>query len=209
MSDLICISVLDYGIGNPRSVINMLQKLSIPCRMINSKSEIDNSEAIIIPGVGHFGKAVDVLKKLDYFQLLREFSDKERPLIGICLGMQLLCNGSEEGDSEGLSLVNAEVKKFQFEQGTLKVPNMGWREVDILEENLAINYPDDPRFYFTHSYYVDCMDKKNETILTEYGVPYSAGIRNGNVYGFQFHPEKSHQFGMQLFNNLYRTINAS
>lgn len=173
--------------------------------MISSSEEIASAECLIIPGVGHFGRAMDLLTKLDLVEGIKTHAHENKPLLGICLGMQLLCNGSEEGNAEGLGLIDADVIKFRELGNGLKIPNMGWREVDIRDLELNQGYEDNPRFYFTHSYFVRCNQVENQIMTTEYGISYAAAIGKGNTYGFQFHPEKSHHFGKQLLRNLYKS----
>lgn len=203
------ISILNIGIGNPVSVLNILKNIGLSSRLISSAEEIRTAQRLIIPGVGHFGKAIDLLKKLDLIGGIKEHAYKDKPILGICLGMQLLCNGSEEGGAEGLGLIDADVVKFKNLNNGLKIPNMGWREVNINDQKLKEGYEDIPRFYFTHSYYAICNKLENQFITADYGITYAAGIAKGNTFGFQFHPEKSHYFGKQLLENLFQHNNAS
>lgn len=203
------ISILDFGIGNPKSVLNMLNKLGIPGKIVSNFLDVEKSQALILPGVGHFGRAMELLSQLNLVQPIQNLSAAGKPILGICLGMQLLCNGSEEGGIQGLGIVDADVIKFKNLEPGLKTPNVGWRSVLIKNKDLQVGYPDDPRFYFTHSYYVKCNKLQDEIIRAEYGHSYTAGLKSANTYGFQFHPEKSHEFGMRLLANLYTELNAT
>ena len=188
----------------------MLKYLGADSIVTSDKKEIENAEKLILPGVGHFKSAMDNINKLDISELLRkQVLEEKKPILGICLGMQLLCNGSEEGGIQGLGIVDADVIKFKNLESGLKIPNVGWRSVLIKNKDLQVGYPDDPRFYFTHSYYVKCNRLQDEIIRAEYGHSYTAGLKSANTYGFQFHPEKSHEFGMRLLANLYTELNAT
>ena len=200
--------ILNYGLGNPSSVQNILRKVGQKSIISSNKNEIESCDVLIIPGVGHFEKAMSLLNESGLSDLITEHANKGKIVVGICLGMQLLCSHSEEGNVNGLGLFDANVIKFK-KNDKYKIPNIGWRNVMCQDKTLVNGFPDDPRFYFTHSYYVKCNVAKDVLMEGNYGFDYTVGIRKNNIYGFQFHPEKSHAFGIQLFTNLYSVLNAS
>ena len=193
------IGILDYGVGNLASIANMLDYLDIPYIFVKKKLDFDKVSKLILPGVGSFDYAMKKLHEIDFVYSIKLFALQKKIIIGICLGMQLLGSKSEEGIESGLNLIDFEVKSL-LNYTDLNVPHMGWSNVDKSEiyfKNLPID-----KFYFVHSYFVpESIDPSNyETILTcNYGFKFSAGIKKDNIYGFQFHPEKSHKFGMNLF----------
>jgi len=196
--------ILDYGIGNIRSIANMLDYLNIDNKFVSSISDLSNVKKLILPGIGSFDYAMDKLNQLNLINIIRNYViKKENILIGICLGMQLLGKSSEEGKLPGLGLIDFNVLSLK-NVCKKNVPNMGWRSITP-DSSIKPHILDESKFYFVHSYYVPLSPSKEkyQTILkTSYEIDYSAGIQNGNIYGFQFHPEKSHKYGMKLFNYL-------
>ena len=197
------ITVIDYGMGNLGSVINMLKKIGVASKITTDLEEIKTATKLLLPGVGSFDKAMQrindsgIKEILDY-KVLKE----ETPVLGICLGMQLLTNNSEEGIEKGLGYINASTKKFSFQEKKMKVPHMGWNLVEKSTSSLlTTNFEEESRFYFVHSYYVEVENQENSILKTEYGLEFDSAIQHKNVYGAQFHPEKSHKFGMRLFEN--------
>jgi glutamine amidotransferase len=161
-------------------------------------------QKILLPGVGSFDNAMHKLEQLELVHPLRESAAAGVPLFGICLGMQLLSDGSEEGKLPGLGLISGRVRRFRFdtEQSSLKIPHMGWNQVKTSKIHpLADGLESGGRFYFVHSYHYECEDPTDELFKTHYGYDFTSGVHRGNVMGVQFHPEKSHRFGMQLFKN--------
>jgi glutamine amidotransferase len=193
--------ILDYGVGNIRSIANMLDYLNIDNKFVSSLSDLVNVDKLILPGVGSFDYAMDKLNQLDLIPLIKTFvAFKENILIGICLGMQLLGKSSEEGKLPGLGLIDFNVLSLKNVCKN-NVPNMGWMHIEP-DSSLKSHILDASKFYFVHSYYVPLSPSKEkyQTIMkTSYEIDYSAGIQKGNIYGFQFHPEKSHKYGMKLF----------
>lgn len=171
----------------------------------SSKPEtLYSAKKILLPGVGSFDNAMHKLDQLELIQPLRDCAASGVPLFGICLGMQLLSNGSEEGTLHGLGLIPGRVRRFQFntEQSLLKIPHMGWNQVAVCKKHPLTDMPETgSRFYFVHSYHYECEDSADVLLKTHYGYDFVSGIQRGNVMGVQFHPEKSHRFGMQLFKN--------
>ena len=197
------IAILDYGSGNIQSVKNIINYIGYDCEIIHN---IDlKFDMYILPGVGSFDSAIKKLKKNNMYNYLCEFPDNKY-LIGICLGMQLLCNQSEEGNEKGLGLINADVKKFN--NLSLRVPNMGWRDVNFTDDfSQKLGVDQVSRYYFVHSYYVSLQNSIDEIGSTEYGVKFTSALNRDNIYGFQFHPEKSHQYGIRLLKHVIEFCN--
>lgn len=203
------IVIIDYGMGNIGSVQNMLKYLGTDSIVSSDKKEIENAEKLILPGVGHFKSAMDNINKLGIAELLKaEVLEKKKPILGICLGMQLMCSHSEEGDVSGLSLIDAKVRKFDFSHNDkLKIPHMGWNKVELLNNRSKIfkgSLLDESRFYFVHSYYVKCNNISDVLTKTDHGLNFDSSFEKGNIFGVQFHPEKSHRFGINLFENFLK-----
>ena len=186
--------------GNLGSVANMLKKLGSPVRITDSLSDIEKASKIILPGVGAFDRAMERINKGNLIDVLRNKALEDRvPFLGICLGMQLLTSRSEEGSLDGLGFIPAEAHRFHFPgDETLRVPHMGWNLVHGTESSdLTRELPEEPRFYFVHSYYVTVEDPRHSLLKTTYGgIKFDSGIRRDNIIGVQFHPEKSHKYGL-------------
>lgn len=202
--------VIDYGLGNVGSILNILHLIGERAFISRRIDDILNADRLILPGVGSFDEGMKNLKEYGLDKAIIEAASKGIPILGICLGMQLLGLKSEEGNENGLGLIPFESKKFCFADNSLKIPHMGWDLITVEENNdLTINLSkQEQRFYFVHSYYAVCKDNKYSIMTCEYGVTFSAGVRNKNVYGVQFHPEKSHSFGIKLFENFVRINNV-
>ena len=197
------IKIIDYNVGNIGSIENMLRKISTPCKIVNNPFELESASGIILPGVGKFDYGINQLIELGFFDKLNEIvKEKNIPFLGICLGAQILCNSSEEGKLSGLGWIDAEVVKFNALPSPLKVPHMGWNTVVPLKENkLLTHFKGIPKFYFVHSYHIRCRHTEEVLGETKYGIPFHSAIGVGNIFGVQFHPEKSHKFGFQLLKN--------
>jgi glutamine amidotransferase len=198
------IAIIDYGLGNLGSVANMLKKIGAPAMITAAPEELRKASGLILPGVGHFDEGMRKLREKALREVVAELVvDGKKPILGICLGMQLLARGSEEGVEPGLGWIPADVKRFEFGAGErLSIPHMGWNEVDIVDADLFRGVPSIPaRFYFVHSYHVVCDDPGRVAAWSTYGYRFAAAIRFGNVFGAQFHPEKSHKFGMAVLKN--------
>lgn len=198
------IVIVDYNVGNIGSIVNMFKKIGVEATLSSCPEEISKASKLLLPGVGAFDNGMKSLKKSNLIPILEKkvLVDKT-PILGICLGMQLLFESSEEGSEEGLGWIAGKVRKFDLQSAPeLKVPHMGWNQV-IPEnhEDLFLEMTDISRFYFVHSYYVDCTLKENVLATTRYGDNFVSSVRKENIYGAQFHPEKSHKFGMKLLKN--------
>ena len=192
--------VVDYGAGNLASVANMVRKVRGSPKISSSPDDVRGASRLILPGVGAFDHGIEQLHNLGLFSAIQESAAKGTPILGICLGMQLLARRSEEGTRSGLELIDAEFKKFEFEpESRLRVPHVGWNHVKVTSEQPGISLDaDDLRFYFTHSYYAVCANEDDVIATAEFGHTFACAYRRENTIGVQFHPEKSHRFGMAL-----------
>ena len=197
--------IVDYGLGNLGSIFNMLKKIGVHAVISSETEKVRQADRIILPGVGSFDAGIRNLRLSGLEAALSEKVLNERtPLLGICLGMQLLADGSEEGDLDGLKYVGGFVRKFRFgdNPNQLKIPHMGWNRVIPKREcDLFKNMPQEMRFYFVHSYHFVCDREEDVIAETDYGYQFTSMVSKGNIYGAQFHPEKSHKFGMMLLRN--------
>jgi len=198
------ISIIDYGLGNILAFSNIYSRLNIPITVARSNSDLKEATKLILPGVGSFDHAIQLLEKSGMKNTINEMViDKEIPILGICVGMQILAQSSEEGNLPGLGWIEGSVKKFQF-NNTLGayLPHMGWNDVKSRETgSLFKNLEAESRFYFLHSFYFECADSENILATTEYFGEFTCAVRKNNIFGVQFHPEKSHHFGSQLLKN--------
>jgi glutamine amidotransferase len=198
------IAIIDYGMGNLSSIHNMFRKLNVESSITSDLEKAAKADKLLLPGVGAFDHAMMNLKALGLVSVLNQKVLKEKtPLLGICLGMQLLTKKSEEGVMLGLDWIDAETVKFKSDDGNkLRIPHMGWNTVEIKKDDaLFKDMGEEPRFYFVHSYYVKCNDQNNILTSTHYGSDFCSSLVKDNIRGVQFHPEKSHKFGMQLLSN--------
>ena len=204
------IVIIDYDSGNIASVANMLRRAGHVATVSSQPQDIAAASALILPGVGSFDHGMRQLRARGLPSLIKERVSAGTILLGVCLGMQLLALDSEEGELEGLGLVRAHVKRFTFPQGQeLPVPHVGWNGVSVRKNNPLLPYTDEERrFYFVHSYQVECESADDVLCETEYGNRFTSGLSNGNVYGMQFHPEKSHRFGLDLFRRFVELSHA-
>jgi imidazole glycerol-phosphate synthase subunit HisH len=198
--DRVEIGIIDYGVGNLGSILNMLRHIGCNARIVGTAQEITACSKLILPGVGSFDRAMRRLDASGIRETLDEMVlERKVPVFGICLGMQLLTRGSEEGSLPGLGYVAAETRRFPRVMG-LKVPHMGWNVVTPPSPSaLTAHFEGEMRFYFVHSYYVAADRPENSMLKCTYGIEFDAGIMQDNVFGAQFHPEKSHRFGKALF----------
>jgi imidazole glycerol-phosphate synthase subunit HisH len=199
------ITIVDYGTGNLASIANMLKKIGCSSLITSDAREIARATKLILPGVGAFDTGMRNLTELGLIEVLnRKARDERVPILGICLGMQLFVSGSEEGERPGLGWIDGSVLKFRPElsDGNLKVPHMSWNHIQVVKESkLFADMHQDPRFYFVHSYHVQLDRDEDLLATTTYGYPFASAVEKENIAGVQFHPEKSHKFGMKLLKN--------
>jgi glutamine amidotransferase len=198
------ISIVDYGMGNLGSVLNMLKKIDIKAKILSDPKEIIKAEKLLLPGVGAFDAAMRRIIESGLFEVLNKLVlEKEVPILGICLGMQLLMEGSEEGKLAGFGWIKGKAYHFKGRiPSSLKVPHMGWNNITITNQNsLSKGFNEEIRFYFVHSYFVRVDNELDSIMKCNYGVAFDAAVQHKNIFGAQFHPEKSHKFGMQFLKN--------
>lgn len=199
------ITIIDYGLGNLGSILNMFKKVGAQAQISSDLDEIEKADKLLLPGVGAFDNGMKQLKERGMIDLLNwKALDQKVPVLGICLGMQLLGKSSEEGLEPGLGWIDAHTVKFRFtgENAVLKVPHMGWNLTKERKASpLLKEMYDEPRFYFVHSYHFVCEHPQDELYRSNYGISFVSGVQKDNIMGVQFHPEKSHKFGMRLFSN--------
>jgi imidazole glycerol-phosphate synthase subunit HisH len=197
------IAILDYNCGNLGSIRNMLKRAGQKAVISSEVDEVREADKLILAGVGSFDFGMEHLRSSGLLDALNQMVLVERkPVLGICLGMQLFSKRSEEGQSAGLGWINAETVRFnsaKLEAQKLKVPHMGWSDVTVAKESrIFANAEKAPRFYFVHSYHVECEQREDVLAEARHGYPFTAAIERGNIVGVQFHPEKSHRFGLAL-----------
>lgn len=198
------ILIINYGMGNLLSVKKKLSRLKIDATISSSPKDIEFADKLILPGVGHFQRAVENLKKLNLSDSINEaVLIKRKPILGICLGMQLMAKKSEEGNAEGFGWLDAEVLKFRFpEKIKFKIPHMGWNQITKTKDSLLMKGIDElSEFYFAHSYYMKMNDRSKILNETKYGCRFTSAIEKANIFGVQYHPEKSHDAGEVFLRN--------
>lgn len=198
------IVIPNVGIGNVRSVANMLGRVGTQALVSDKPADLKNADKVILAGVGAFDAGMQALSTGGWVDGLQEAVHVRKvPVLGICLGMQLFCKSSEEGSIAGLNWVDATVERFNTREfPSIRVPHMGWNNIDVQRANHLIPTDEpDQRYYFAHSYHVVCQDRVNLVATVDYGSEVAAVIQKDNVIGVQFHPEKSHRFGMRLLAN--------
>lgn len=198
--------IIDYGMGNVGSIKNMLSVIRVESTITSDPHIIKTAEKLILPGVGSFDKAIENLSRLGLISILNEVVlQKKIPILGICLGMQLFSRYSEEGELPGLGWIDAETIRFNFSLDSinLRIPHMGWNTINLVQQNSILKKMpnDEQRFYFVHSYHVRCSDSSNILATTNYGITFTSAVIKENIIGTQFHPEKSHKFGMRVLQN--------
>src|ERR1035437_2810474 len=187
------ISIIDYGMGNLGSVKRKLDRIGVRSVITSNAEEIKNSDKIILPGVGHFTKAVSEIKRRGLWEPLSEqVLTAKKPILGICLGMQLMAKESEEGNSEGFGWFDANVIRFKVSDTTrFKIPHIGWNTINIMKDSPVLkNITPDSEFYFVHSYHIQCNDSKDILAESVYDYSFVSAIQKDNIFGVQFHPEK-------------------
>ncbi len=195
------ITIIDYGLGNLGSIQNMLRKIGVASELTSKKEAIEAAKKLILPGVGAFDNGIGNLEKLGLIKLLdRQIREQGVPILGICLGAQLMTRRSEEGKLPGLGWIEADTIRFfsRIPAPGMKVPHMGWNDLDIKKSSPLFAENTEQRFYFVHSYHFLCDHPEDPLASAHYGYDFTAAFSRGNVFGVQFHPEKSHKFGMEL-----------
>jgi glutamine amidotransferase len=194
------IAIIDYGVGNVASIANMCKKIGVSASVVRTPAELRAARRLILPGVGSFDHGMSELRSRGLVDPLNELVLKEdMPILGICLGMQLFAQASAEGSETGLGWIAARCLKFEFArtETRLKVPHMGWNTVAAVNSGQSF-IPPDARFYFVHAYHLDCEHASDVAGETTYGYRFCSAVAKANIFGVQFHPEKSHRFGMDL-----------
>ncbi len=195
------ITIVDYGLGNLGSIKNMLKHIGVDGVISSSLKEIEQANKLILPGVGAFDSAMNKINESGIRKVLDKKCNEGVPILGICLGMQLLLDSSEEGDQDGLGWIPGTVKKFKKKE-QIKIPHMGWNNVNMVRNSdLTKGLLEDSKFYFVHSYHVCVANQDNSILETFHGIRFDSAIQKGNIYGVQFHPEKSHKYGMRLLSD--------
>lgn len=199
------ITLIDYGVGNINAFVNVYKRINVPVKIAKNVTDLVGAQKLILPGVGHFDHAMSELINSGMRETLDELvMVKKVPVIGICVGMQMMGNTSEEGKLEGLKWIDASVKKFDETkiQQVTRLPHMGWNDVHpIISNPLFEGLEKDALFYFLHSYYFKCNHMNDILAVSEYGGEFTCAAHHENVYGIQFHPEKSHHYGETLLHN--------
>lgn len=198
------IAIINYGLGNLTSILNMFKRLGIEAVITSDHDEIKRADKLLLPGVGHFKKGMENLKGTGLQPLLNELVLlQKKPILGICLGAQLMTKHSEEGNTDGLEWINAKTVRFNTSaHSSLKVPHMGWCDIELKVRNSLWNdLPSASRFYHVHTYHFEFEDSVEVIATSNYGYEFVCAFNNKNIYGVQFHPEKSHKYGMKVLQN--------
>lgn len=198
------ITIIDYGCGNINAFVNVFKRLNIPAKVALTKDDVANAKKIILPGVGAFDHVMKSFNNSGFREVVeRKVLEEKTKVLGICAGMQILGKSSDEGVEKGLGWIDGDVRLFDtFDiMYKTKLPHMGWNEIAPDNNNLFKKIPVGSRFYFVHSYYFKCNDISNSIATTNYGYEFTSAVNKDNIYGVQFHPEKSHHFGQQLLKN--------
>lgn len=199
------IKIIDYGLGNIRAFLNVYKGLNIPASVARSAEDLMDADRLILPGVGSFDHAMDLLKQSGMREALDELVlNQAIPILGVCVGMQMMAERSEEGILDGLGWIQGSVRKLSEAEGKtrLLLPHMGWNDVlPLASSGLFAGLEHDARFYFLHSYYFDCESSGTALAESDYGLRFACAVHLSNIYGVQFHPEKSHQYGTRLLKN--------
>ena len=196
------IAIIDYNAGNLKSVEKALLSMGEECTITRDRHEILNADRVILPGGGAFGDAMNQLKKYELDKVIHEVADSGIPFLGICLGLQLLFDGSDESSGvEGLHVLEGDILRIPDKEG-LKIPHIGWNSLELVNDGrLFVNMPENPYVYFVHSYYLKAKDEKIVKAVTDYSTTIHASVEQDNVFACQFHPEKSSTVGLQILKN--------
>lgn len=199
------IAIIDYGVGNIKAFANIFKKLDLEVRIAKCADDLNGADKLVLPGVGHFDYAMQRFTDSGMLETANKMVKEDKiPVVGICVGMQMLAKTSDEGSLPGLGWIDATVKKFdasKLHQST-RLPHMGWNDImPVISNPLLINLENDARFYFLHSFYFSCNNEEDTIAKSNYGIEFTCAVNHQNIYGVQFHPEKSHHFGIQLLKN--------
>ena len=197
--------IIDYSSCNFRSICYKLKTIGIDSKVSNNKKDIESADYLILPGIGYFSNCIKKIKDLDLLDLLNyKVLDKKTPILGICLGAQFLMKNSEEGNADGFGWIKGNVKKFDSSIN-LPIPHIGWDEIDIKKDCILFkDIPSNFRFYFTHSYHMCCDNKEDIASISNYGYDFVSSVQRDNIFGVQFHPEKSHLLGIKVIENFIK-----
>ena len=203
------IGVINYGLGNVKAFKNIYERLNISAKIVSSLSDLDQVNKLILPGVGSFDSAIELFKKDDFHKYVEELIFEKRiPILGVCIGMHIMAKSSEEGNSPGLGWIDAKVKKFKFQENKYPLPHLGWNSIEYNKNSKLFKDIVSSEFYFLHSYY--CEVYNNELVLSfsNYGGLFCSSFNMDNIYGLQFHPEKSHNSGIKILKNFAQLDHA-
>jgi glutamine amidotransferase len=197
------ITIIDYGMGNLRSVQKAFERIRVPAKISSDVNEISSAAKLVLPGVGHFAQGISNLRQRGLLEALNEaVLEKKKIILGICLGMQLMTEFSEEGNCAGFGWIKAKTQRFTFNPNGLKIPHMGWNNLSIKNsDSIFQGITLDNFFYFVHSYYISCSNEKEILAETSYGNNFVSSFKKENIFGCQFHPEKSHDSGLLVLKN--------
>jgi glutamine amidotransferase len=199
------IAIVDYGVGNVAAIGNIYKRLDVPAKLARTAEELEEADRVVLPGVGSFDWAIERLDRSGLRPALeRAALEQRKPILGICVGMQMLARGSDEGRLPGFGWIDGHVKRFEPQRGGMRtqLPHMGWNDVAPVDSvDLFADWVDDARFYFLHSYYFEAANSANVLAVTDYNGRFASAVRARNILGVQFHPEKSHQWGVRLLKN--------
>ncbi len=201
------LTIIDYGVGNLASITNMLKRIGVNSIISNKNEDLFAATKLILPGVGAFDACAEKLKHSSLLSIIeQQVLQNKIPVLGVCVGMQLLLDGSEEGNLSGLGWIKGRNVRFKQDQmpADCKIPHMGWTDVELMKPSRLFEGIAEPRFYFVHSYHAQLRDSQDGLLTATYGYNFVAAVERENILGVQFHPEKSHRYGMKLFENFVR-----
>ncbi len=199
------IKIIDYGVGNIKAFVNLYKRLGIEIEIASNYRSLTNASKLILPGVGHFDYAMNKFNESGMIETVNNLVTKKKvPVLGICVGMQIMAMSSDEGTKKGLGWIDADVKKIDIKNNNFRLPHMGWNNIIINKnDDILKNLDNNSTFYFLHSYYFNCTNENNVVAFSNYGSNFPSIVRQENIIGIQCHPEKSHEFGEQILKNFF------